>query len=133
MARGRKQQQAAAADGEQDAPQQLPKGAVVDPRSERVFVPMDTVSSDLEPVQSTDSVAEVLAGNYSEGIVDEVGGCLLCVLSSSDSPPATCMSSRAAWPMPDTQHSPDASSSSLIAAVPLHACSSSSSRSLAPA
>lgn len=78
MARGKsKQQQAAtAANADQDAP--LPKGAVVDAQSERVFVPMDTVSSDIELPQSTDSVADALAGNYSEGIVDEV--CVGCAV-----------------------------------------------------
>lgn len=71
MARGKsKQQQAATAAADADAP--LPKGAVVDAQSDRVFVPVDTVSSDLELPQSTDSVADALAGNYSEGIVDEV-------------------------------------------------------------
>jgi hypothetical protein len=75
MARGKAQQQSAAVDADQQAA--LPKGAVVDGRTERVFAPMDTVSSELEPLSSTDTVEEVLAGNYSEGIVDEVGVSLL--------------------------------------------------------
>lgn len=80
MARGKAQQQSAAADAEQQAA--LPKGAVVDGTSERFFAPMDTCSSELEAVSSTDTVAEVLAGNYSEGIVDEVGPLLLvCIIS----------------------------------------------------
>jgi hypothetical protein len=78
MARKRDAQQhaaaaaaAAAAAGNDDAT--VPKGAVVDGASQRVFVPLVTESSDPEAVQSTDTVAEVLAGNYSQGIVDEVG------------------------------------------------------------
>lgn len=71
MARGKSKQQSAAADADQAAV--LPKGAVVDALDDRVYVPVDTGSSDGEAaVQSTDTVAEVLAGNYSEGIVDEV-------------------------------------------------------------
>lgn len=66
----RKQQPTTAADAEQEAA--LPKGAVVDASTHTVFVPLGSDSSEPEFVQSTDSVAEVLAGNYSESIVDEV-------------------------------------------------------------
>jgi hypothetical protein len=72
MARGRAKQQAAAADAEQKAA--MPKGAVVDESDDRVFIPINSVTTEPEDVQSTDTVAEVLAGNYSEGIVDEVCG-----------------------------------------------------------
>lgn len=70
MARGKSKQQSAAVDAEQDI--SLAKGAVVDAKTELAYAPLDTVSSEPEAVQSTDTVAEVLAGNYSEGIVDEV-------------------------------------------------------------
>lgn len=70
---GRKQNKTAAADGQQSQ-EPLPKGAVLDARTGAVFVPIDSTSSeDAEAaVQSTDTVADVLAGNYSESIVDEV-------------------------------------------------------------
>lgn len=71
MAKSKGKQQSTAAGADQDQP--LPKGAVVDALDDRIFVPLEPVSSDVEAaVQSTDTVAEVLAGNYSEGIVDEV-------------------------------------------------------------
>lgn len=72
MARGKaKQQAAAAADAEQEAA--VPKGAVLDVSNQRVLVPIDGAPTETEDVQSsTDTVADALAGNYSEGIVDEV-------------------------------------------------------------
>lgn len=77
MAKSKAKQQSTAADADQLAAP-LPKGAVVDALDDRIFVPVESVSSDGEAVQSTDTVAEVLAGNYSEGIVDEVCLCAVC-------------------------------------------------------
>lgn len=72
---GRGKRQSAAEAEAAAAAAALPKGAVVDASTNQIFVPRDPVSSDSDEaaaVQSTDTVAEVLAGNYSEGIVDEV-------------------------------------------------------------
>lgn len=82
MAKSKTKQQSTAADADQLAAP-LPKGAVVDAVDDRIFVPVEPVSSDGEAVQSTDTVAEVLAGNYSEGIVDEVRFSILCACASN--------------------------------------------------
>jgi hypothetical protein len=92
MARGGAKQQAAAADAEPEAA--LPKGAVVDDSDDRVYIPVKNIVTNSEDVQSTDTVADVLAGNYTEGIVDEVrAGAFghLSVLASRRRAHRTCM------------------------------------------